>query len=73
MDKHEPVCVYTVTDSLRAEVVRNFLQSEGIRCYLDGANAATQLPINAIEVRVMVDAAHADKARKLLEEHEPPS
>jgi hypothetical protein len=61
--------VYTLTDANQAEVVKNFLQSEGVRCFLDGEQAGS-LGLSAFTIRVQVRAGDADRARKLIESHE---
>jgi hypothetical protein len=70
MEINDPVCVYTLNDGVKAEIIKNFLDAEGIRCYLDGENAG-DLGIAAFDIRVMVAAGDADRARRLLEEREP--
>jgi len=69
MELHDPVSVYTLNDSAKAEIIKNFLQAEGIRCFLDGERSA-DLMVPAFAVRVMVQAADADRASKLIESHE---
>ena len=70
MEINDPVCVYTLNDGIKAEVIKNYLHAQGIRCFLDGENAG-DLGLNAFAIRVMVPAIDADRARKLLERHEP--
>jgi hypothetical protein len=62
--------VYTLTNATQAEIIKTFLQEEGIRCFLDGEEAAS-LGLSAFEINVMVPAGDADRARKLIESHEP--
>ena len=38
MDAKELVTVYTVADPVNAEIVKNALGAEGIRCFLQGMN-----------------------------------
>jgi len=71
MDMHDLVNVYTLSDPMRAEILRTYLQREGVRCVLDGVNAAVQMPIGAFKIHILVEAHSADRARKLLEAHEP--
>jgi hypothetical protein len=70
MEYHDLVNVYSARDTVQAEIIRNYLQSEGIRCVVDGANAASQMPIGAFEIRLLVEAGNADKARKLIDAQE---
>jgi hypothetical protein len=70
MEITDPVCIYTDTDPTRAEIIKGFLQSEGIRCFLDGEQASG-LGLTAFGIRVMVAAGEADHARKLIQTHEP--
>jgi hypothetical protein len=66
MDNQEPVVVYTVTDLGHAELVRSFLESEGIQASI---NAASSLP-GVEDIEILVRASDADRAAQLLEEHD---
>jgi len=70
MDDRNLVRVYTLSDPVRAEMIKNLLQDEGIRCALDGLNAATQMPLSPFEIRVLVATEQAERARELIAEHE---
>jgi hypothetical protein len=70
MDPNEPVRVYSVSDPVEAELVKNALQDEGIRCFLDGDNQAAMPGNPAVSIHVLVEAAHADRARQLIRAHE---
>jgi hypothetical protein len=70
MESSDLVTVYTLTDAVRAEMIENSLRDEGIRCFLEGEEAVANLGIAPFEIRVMVPAADADQARKLIELHE---
>jgi hypothetical protein len=70
MDFNDLVTVYTVGNPTKAEIVKNYLQSEGIHCFLDGINQAAEPGLLALEIKVQVPAADADRARKLLESHD---
>jgi hypothetical protein len=72
MEYSDLVSVYTLTDPKRAEIIKNFLEGEGIRCFLGGEEAAADLGLAAFEISVNVRAGDADRARKLIEKHEPP-
>ena len=70
MDITEPVCVCTETDATRAEMIKGFLRSEGISCFLAGEQTSANLGLSAFSVDIMVPAGHADRAQKLLERHD---
>jgi hypothetical protein len=68
MDANDPLTVYTLNDPYEAEIVRNALRGEGIRCELDGERQAGLSDI--LEIGVLVRARDADLARKLIRRHE---
>jgi Putative prokaryotic signal transducing protein len=70
MEFRDLVSVYTLTDPVKAEIIRNALQAEGIHCVLDGINMAEQLSLSPFPIRVLVPAADADRAAHLIESHE---
>jgi hypothetical protein len=70
METNDLIRVYTLTNATHAEIIKNFLQEEGIRCFLDGEESAANLGLSAFEINVMVPAGDADRARKLIESHE---
>lgn len=71
MEINEPVTVYTASDPVTAKIVKNFLNAEGIRCMLSGENQAAHMGLGGgFAVEVIVPAADADRARKLIEERE---
>jgi hypothetical protein len=64
----EPFTIYTLNDYYEAEIIKSALESEGIRCELDGerqAGLAEVLPIG-----ITVRAKDADRARKIIIQHE---
>jgi hypothetical protein len=68
LSPNEPVTIYTLNDCYEAEIIKTALESEGIRCELDGerqAGLAEVLPIG-----VIVRAQDADRARKIIVRHE---
>jgi hypothetical protein len=71
MDITDPVCVYTLTDPVRADVIRNYLQAQGIRCRLEGHDQSFAPGLIAFDIKVLVPAGDADRAAKLIQEHEP--
>jgi hypothetical protein len=70
--KHDDlVVVYTLHDTVRAEVIRAALQSEGIAARLDGINFSASFPGNPMqEVHILVRAEDADRAAKFIKQHE---
>jgi hypothetical protein len=72
MDIHDPVTVYTLHDPVKAEIIRGFLQSEGIRCRLEGVTEGAFVGLHFSEISVVVPASDADRARKLIEDREHP-
>lgn len=71
MDTHELVTVYTVTNPNEGEVIKNALNAEGIRCFLDGAGQAGEAGIGAFEIKVQVPVWDADRASKFIHAHKP--
>ena len=69
--ENELVSVFTVPDPVTAEIVKNFLHSEGIRCFVDGENQAGVQGLSSLEIGLLVPADQADLARKLLEAYGP--
>jgi hypothetical protein len=70
MDSEDLVTVYTLGNPVQAEIIKNALQADGIRCFLDGINQAAEPGLIGLEIRVQVAPADADRARKLLESHD---
>ena len=67
-EKQEPVRVYTVKNANQAEIIKNFLESEGIPCSIEGEGQIGLAGI--LDIKLLVRAADADEARKLIKEHE---
>jgi hypothetical protein len=70
VDFEELITVYTVSNPVKGEIIKNFLQSENIPCFLDGINQAAEAGLMTLEIKVQVPAADAERARQLIEEHE---
>jgi hypothetical protein len=64
----EPVTIYTLNDPYEAEIIKNALQSEGIRCELQGEGQAGLAEI--LPIVVVVRARDADEARRIVQKHE---
>jgi hypothetical protein len=70
MDIHDPVCVFTTTDPFKADLIKNMLQDEGIRCALEGHDQSFGPGFIAIPIKVLVEPGQAEQAGKLIQEHE---
>jgi len=71
MESDDLVTVYTLTDGNQAELVKNFLHSEGIRCFLAGEQASGLYPgLSPFQIEIQVPAESADRARRLIQSHE---
>lgn len=70
MNPRDLVCIYTLTDPVKAEILRNALRTESIRCFLNGEESAAATSMAAFPIDVMVPAADADRAQKLIASHE---
>lgn len=68
MDANELVTVYTVNDATEAEIIKNFLNAEGIACQIGGEGQAGLTGV--IEISILVKALDADKAEKLIRSRE---
>jgi Putative prokaryotic signal transducing protein len=65
------VTIYSASDSTTGEIIKNFLEGEGITCFLENENQGGFEGITGMAVHVQVPAGSADYARKLLKQHEP--
>jgi hypothetical protein len=68
IDTQDLVAVYTVKNAQHAEIVKNFLRSEGIACRIDGEGQLGLVGI--LDITLLVHAEDADRARKLVLLHE---
>jgi putative SOS response-associated peptidase YedK len=64
VDANEPVAVYTSTNLADAEIIKTVLESEGIKCILDGENQGSFAGV--LEARLLVRAKDAERARYVL-------
>ena len=62
--------VYSTDDANVAEVVRNALHAEGIKCEIDGEHQAGLAGIRAMEIKLLVRAEDFDRARAFIIRHE---
>ncbi len=71
MDKDELLSVYSTSDSNYAEVLRNALHAEGIKCEIEGEHQGGFAGLNSIAIQLLVRAEDYDKARKYIQTHHP--
>lgn len=67
MDANEPVVVYTTNNPAEAEILKNVLEDEGIKCELGGENQGSFAGV--IGVRILVRAWDEERARHALASH----
>jgi hypothetical protein len=70
MDPQELVTVYNASNSVEAEIVKNAMEDEGIRCFVEGENQAAESGLAGIPVQIQVAAIDANKAREFIVAHE---
>ena len=68
MDSQDPVPVYYVNDPTKAELIRNTLHAEGIKCEIAGEQQGGFAGV--LEIQILVPAADADRALAIIREHE---
>lgn len=74
MKSKDLVTVYTLADPVKAEIMKNALEKEGIRCFLEGVNRATTgLALATFGLDIQVPAKQAARARKFIRAHEKKS
>ena len=71
MKPEDLIEVYSTDDPNNAEVLRNALRAEGIRCEIDGEHQAGLAGLGIMEVKLLVRADDYDRARAYVEQHEP--
>jgi Putative prokaryotic signal transducing protein len=70
VDFNEPHCIFTTSDPIKADLIKNMLNAEGIKCALEGHDQSFGPGFMPIEIKVLVESSHEDQARKLIEAHE---
>jgi hypothetical protein len=70
MESTDLISVYSLQDATEAQMIKNFLHAEGIRCFLSGEATAANLGLPVFTVDILVPAIDADRAGKLIECHE---
>lgn len=68
MDSQELVCVYTVGDPNLAEIIKNALQSEGIKASIENEGQAGLSGV--LDIKICVRAIDADRATKFIKSHQ---
>ncbi|MCA9216546.1 MAG: universal stress protein [Planctomycetales bacterium] len=63
--------VYSTDDSTDAEIVRNALRSEGIKCEIDGENQGGFTGLTSMPIRLFVRAEDFDRALKHIQTYQP--
>lgn len=66
----ELVPVYTVANPVEAAVIKNALEDEGIRCFLDGVEQAAEVGLSAFGIKVLVASEDAERAHAFIAAHE---
>jgi len=70
MSMQEMVTVYTVSNAIEAEIIKNALDDEGIRCEIEGGHQAGEAGLIGIEIKLQVPEDEAERARAFIEDHE---
>src|SRR5207253_3191118 len=70
MEPLDLVPVYSAADPVKAHVIKNMLEEEGLRAFIEDENQAAITGLMTLEVKVLVEASRADEARRLIEPHE---
>lgn len=70
MEPLDLVTVYTVSDALEAQIIKNALQAEGIECVLAGIEQASTAALPGTKVLIQVTAGLAESAREVIAQHD---
>jgi hypothetical protein len=70
MNPDDLVTVYTVSNSVEANILRNALADEEIECFLQGENQAAEAGLMGLPIQLQVPAGQAAAARIFLDEHD---
>jgi hypothetical protein len=55
---------------VQAEIIKNALEAEGMRCFLEQEDQGGWAGLMNISVKVQVPAADAERARRFIRDHE---
>jgi len=69
MEFTDPYVIYTTNDPTEANLIKNLLADNGIKCFLSGIDQPLGGGFIANPIEVVVEAGHADQAAKLIREH----
>lgn len=67
MDANEPVVIHTTTNQTEAEILKNVLEGEGIKCELDSENQGSFAGL--FDIRILVHAWDEERATHVLASH----
>src|SRR5262245_1823 len=70
MARDELVTVYTGGDPVKAEIIKNALEGEEIRCFLEQEDQAGLSGLMGVSIKVQVPAEDVDRARRFIADHE---
>jgi hypothetical protein len=70
MSMQDLVTIYTVSNAIEAEIIKNALEDEGIHCEIEGGHQAGEAGLIGIEIKLQVPSADADRAEKFIRRHE---
>lgn len=59
--------VYTTDNPVEADLIRNMIQSTGIRCVIEGENQGGLTGLGIMVIRLYVRLTDRDQARKLID------
>ncbi len=69
MSMQEMVTVYTVSNAIEAEIIKNALDDEGFHAEIEGGHQAGEAGLIGIEIKLQVPANEAEQARAFVLEH----
>ena len=67
MNENEPVVIHTTNNLAEAEILKSALESEGIKCGLEGENQGGFAGV--FDIKVVVRAWDEERARTVLASH----
>lgn len=70
MPSPDLVTVYTVSNAIQAEIIKNALVAEGIPCMIEGEHQAGDAGLIGISIKLQVPEDQALEAREFIAAHE---
>jgi hypothetical protein len=64
------VTVFTLSDPVKADIIKNALEEVGIRCFLDGMNQAIVPGTAPFRIHIQVQSEDEQEATAFIKEHE---